>query len=91
MITLAIIDFFLDLGSSAILYFMGNLFTTFNSLTSYVTAFAIPQTILDIYSLATYFLPLTTISILLTFTVTIILAKTFISLVHFLPGLIFGS
>ena len=92
MITLAIINFILDLGSRFILFIAGNLLTPLNNLTSYISAFALPQTILDVYGLVTYFLPMTTIAILLSFTVVIILLKTFVSAIHFLGfGLIFGE
>ena len=91
MITLALLNFILDLGSRFIYQLMGNLFSPMTQLTSYVNAFALPQTLIDIYSNVCYFLPMLTITTLLGFTVLIILAKSFIALVHFLPGLIFGG
>ena len=91
MITLAIINFFLDLGSRFILNFLSGIVEPLNDLTSYITLFSLPQTLIDIYSLATYFLPMTTISILLLFTASLIIAKTLLSIAHFGFGIIFGS
>ena len=91
MITLALINFILDIGSRFITNIFSNLFDPLNDLT-YITAFAIPQTILDTYSLVCYFLPITTIVILLGFTITLILLKSIVSVIHFLGlGIIFGE
>lgn len=92
MITLAVFSFILDLGSGLLNYLFSPVLQNFNELTQFITAFAIPQTIIDVYGLVCYFLPVATIAVLLILTSLIILFKTFVSVIHFLGfGLIFGE
>lgn len=90
MITLTILNFILDLATNLATHIFGNLLQPMTSLSQYIQAFYIPQTILDIYANVCYFLPIGTIAILFALTALIVTAKIIMSLCHFLPGLIFG-
>lgn len=91
MITLAIINFALSVVNTLITTFLSDLIEPLTDLATFVSAFQVPQTILDIYALVVYFLPIGTIGILFGFTVIIIFAKFVIACAHFLPSIIFGS
>ena len=91
MITLAIIEFFLDLFNSLLFNLFSNFIAPLNSLSQWISAFAIPQVVLDILSLCCYFLPMTTITVLLLLTTGLISVKIILACVHFLPGIIFGN
>lgn len=90
MITIALIDFFLDVGSRFITNYFSGWFSTLADLGTYISAFYFPQTLLDTLSLVAYFLPLGTILTLLAFVIIIIQIKLVVSLIHFATlGLIF--
>ena len=92
MITLAILNFILDVFSRWIFYGLNFLVGTFSSATNYLSGFSVPQTILDVLALSYYFLPMGTISILLGITIVIIIIKTGVSVIHVLSaGLFFGE
>ena len=91
MITLAIINFALSCVNAFISNYLSDLIEPLTDLATFVSAFQIPQTILDIYALVVYFLPIGTIGILFGFTVVIIIAKFVLAVIHFLPGLLFGN
>lgn len=83
MITLAIIDFFLDIGSRLINNYFSGWTSSLADLGTYVSAFYFPQTFLDILGLVAYFLPLGVVVTLLAFVIVIIQIKLIISLIHF--------
>ena len=91
MITLAIINFCLSFINSFIVNHLSNLLSPLTAIGTYISAFQVPQTVLDIYAVVCYFLPIGTIGVLLGFTGLLIIAKFILACVHFLPSLIFGS
>jgi len=90
MITMALVNLFLDIGSRFITNYFSGWTSTLADLGTYVSAFYIPQTLLDFLSLTAYFLPLTNVLILLGFVLVIIQIKLVIALIHFATlGLVF--
>lgn len=61
----------------------------FTNIATYVQTFYIPQTILDMFSICIYFLPIGTIFVLFFLTFQIIKVKIFFSVLHVLSGGIF--
>ena len=92
MITLALINFVLGVANSFIMNFFSDLIDPLTDIGSYIVAFQFPQTFLNFYSVVMYFLPVSTIGLLFTFTSCIIVFKLIVSCIHFLGfGLVFGE
>ena len=82
MILLTIFNFLISLGNSILGLLFQNAIPVLDNLTLWVTNVSVPQTLLNIFALVVYFLPMGTISVLFGFTVTIVLTKIASSLIH---------
>lgn len=92
MITLAIINFLLGVANAFIMNHLSNLIEPLTDIGTFVAAYQIPQTFLDVYSTVCYFVPVTTIAILSVFTASIVIFKGLVSILHFVGlGIIFGE
>lgn len=90
MITMMFVNFFLDIGSRFIINYFSTWTISLSNVTNYLSVFSVPQTLLDIISLAAYFLPFTNVLILLGMTFIFIQVKLVVALIHFgTLGLIF--
>lgn len=92
MITLLILNNVLHEIDAFLSSFMGWVVQPFNAIGDYIVAFQIPQTWLNIWSLAHYFLPIGTISVLFGLTAILILFKIAAAVLHFFSlGILFKS
>ena len=92
MITLVILNWIIGLADSFIINLFSDLIEPLTDIGEYVIAFQLPQTFLDVYSIVMYFVPVTTIAVLWSFTCLIIVFKGIVSALHFIGlGLVFGE
>ena len=92
MITLVILNNVLHWVDSFYSSFMSWAISPITAIATYIQAFYVPQTFLDIFSIANYFLPIGTIAVLFGLTAIIILIKILAAVLHFLSlGILFKS
>ena len=83
MITLAILEFFLSLGFIFLSTYFSGFVTSLSQITQMIDGYSVPQTLIDVLSIAAYFLPMGTITTLLFLTFTLIAIKLIVSFIHF--------
>lgn len=92
MITLLVLNHIANLINSLYAAFFGWAIQPLTNMATTIQSFYVPQTILDVFSLANYFLPMGTISLLFGLTVIMIFIKIVASVLHFLSlGILFKS
>ena len=84
MITLLVLNHIANLINSLYAAFFSWAIQPLTNMASTIQTFYVPQTILDVFSLANYFLPMGTISVLFGLTVIMILIKIAAAVLHFL-------
>lgn len=84
MVTIAILNWFLDLTNNIFLTLFNPIHDFIQQLSTKIIALSIPSTIYDIFAVGTYFLPMGTVLTLLSITAMLISISIVLSFIRFI-------
>lgn len=82
MIILFLLNFLVNLEYEIVNFVFAQSVPIFSDLTTWITNISVPETVWNIISLAVYFLPMGTITVLIGFTFVILCFKALVGFVH---------